>query len=107
MASEKPTQDRDDVPEIDFAWHPAKAAANLKKHGVSFQEALTVFGDKKHIVVPDREHSWDEMRGLAIGVSNKQRMLTMCFTERGDRIRIISARIAERWERREYEIANE
>ncbi|HWG18906.1 MAG TPA: BrnT family toxin [Terracidiphilus sp.] len=107
MASEQDAPDRDEVSELDFQWHPAKAAANLKKHGVSFKEALTVFGDKKHIVVPDREHSWDEERSLAIGMSNEGRMLTMCFTERGDRLRIISARVAERWERREYEIANE
>ncbi|HEV2325074.1 MAG TPA: BrnT family toxin [Terracidiphilus sp.] len=97
------TEDRDNIDDLKFEWHPSKASSNLKKHKVSFGEAKAVFGDKRHIVVPDRVHSYNEERSLAIGVSEKRRLLTMCFTERRDRIRIISARLAEPWERRIYE----
>ena len=92
---------------IDFEWHPPKAAANLKKHKVSFQEAMTIFGDERVLSIPDCEHSKDEQRYLAIGRSERERLLVMCFTERGERLRIVSARCAERWERRVYETANE
>jgi hypothetical protein len=92
---------------IEFEWYPPKAAANLKKHKVSFDEAKMVFGDKKHIVFPDREHSFDEERYLAFGKSDQGRLIVLCFTERGRKLRLISARLAELWERREYEIANE
>ena len=95
--------DRDNIDDLIFEWHPSKESANLKKHKVSFHEAKTVFGDKRHIVVPDRVHSYDEERSLAIGFSEKRRLLTMCFTERESCIRIISARLAETWERRIYE----
>ncbi|MGO8759428.1 MAG: BrnT family toxin [Terracidiphilus sp.] len=93
--------------ELEFEWYPAKAAANLKKHKASFDEAKTVFGDKRHLEVPDREHSDDEVRYLAIGRSEKGRFLTIVFTERGTKLRLISARLAEPWERREYEISGE
>jgi uncharacterized DUF497 family protein len=96
-----------DLRDLDFEWHPLKAAANLKKHKVSFDEAKTIFGDKKHVVVPDRVHSYEEERYLAIGLSDRGRFVTLCFTERGAKLRLISARLAESWERREYEIANE
>lgn len=89
-----------------FEWHTAKAAANLRKHGVSFDEASTIFGDENHLVIPDREHSFEETRFLAIGRSEEDRLLTVCFTERGTRLRLISARISEVWERREYETTN-
>jgi len=92
---------------LDFIWHPPKAVSNLKKHKISFEEAMTIFGDEKHIVFPDREHSYEEERSLAIGKSNQRRLIVLCFTERGIKLRIISARMAESWERREYEIANE
>ena len=98
-------EDRDNIDDIKFEWHTPKASANLKKHKVSFDEAKTVFGDKRHLVVPDRAHSYEEERGLAIGFSERRRLLTMCFTERKGRIRIISARLAEPWERRIYEIS--
>ncbi len=107
MAIKKGIDERDDATELDFEWDPPKAAANFTKHKVSFQEATTIFGDKKHLVVPDREHSFDEPRSLAIGRSERGRLLILCFTERDDRIRMISARLADPWERREYEIANE
>jgi uncharacterized DUF497 family protein len=92
---------------LDFVWYPPKAASNLKKHKVSFEEAMTAFGDESHIVFPDREHSYDEERYLAVGNSNQGRLLVLCFTERAPKLRLISARPAESWERREYEIANE
>lgn len=92
---------------LGFVWYPPKAASNLKKHKVSFEEAMTVFGDDRHIVFPDRAHSYEEERYLAIGKSNKGRLLIVCFTECDPKLRLISARMAESWERREYEIANE
>jgi uncharacterized DUF497 family protein len=92
---------------IEFEWHKLKAEANLKKHKVSFDEAMTIFGDENALVVPDREHSGEEERNLAIGLSTQGRLVTLCFTERGQKLRIISARLGERWERREYEDANE
>jgi hypothetical protein len=92
---------------LDFIWDPAKAATNLKKHKVSFEEAMTVFGDPKHIVFPDRVHSYEEERFLAIGNSSQGRLIVLCFTERAPQLRLISARLAESWERREYELAHE
>ena len=67
---------------IEFEWHPPKAAGNLRKHKVSFEEAMTVFGDERVLVIPDREHSEDEIRYLALGCSSEKRILTVCFTER-------------------------
>jgi uncharacterized protein len=92
---------------LEFEWHPLKAAANLRKHKVSFGEAATVFSDEKHLEVPDREHSDEELRYIAIGRSEQGRLLTLVFTERGTRLRLISARLAEPWERREYESTHE
>jgi uncharacterized DUF497 family protein len=92
--------DGDEVQKLEFEWHPLKAATNLRKHKVSFDEAKTVFGDKRHLEVPDHEHSGDEVRYLAIGWSGKKRLLTIVFTERGTKLRLISARLAEPWERR-------
>lgn len=104
--AEKPAI-RKEFDSIQFEWHPHKEAINLKKHKVSFDEARTIFGDKRISIIPDREHSYDEERSLAIGKSNQGRTLILCFTDREERIRIISARLAERWEMREYEGANE
>jgi uncharacterized DUF497 family protein len=99
--------ERMDISSILFEWYPPKAASNLKKHRVSFEEAGTEFGDKKIAEYPDREHSEDELRYLAIGRSELGRLLLVVFAPTEIGIRIISARLAERWERREYEIANE
>jgi len=107
MDSEPGAEGRLDIVGLEFEWHPKKAEANLKKHKVSFAEAKTVFGDPKVLVVPDLVHSVGEERSLAIGRSDNGRLLIVCMTEREDRLRIISARLAERWERREYEDANE
>ncbi|HWE87469.1 MAG TPA: BrnT family toxin [Terracidiphilus sp.] len=99
--------DRVSIDGLDFEWHPDKANSNLKKHGVSFEEAKTILGDPRALIVPDQEHSEAEFRFLSIGRSDSGRLITMCFTERENRIRIISARLSERWEGREYETGNE
>lgn len=104
MSSEH--DDRIDIRGIVFEWYPPKAQGNLKKHKVSFQEASTIFGDKNILELPDREHSEGELRFIGIGRSHRGRLLFVNFTIRGDRVRIISARQAESWEGREYEIAN-
>ena len=107
MDSDRNGQNENTFDGIRFEWFLPKAVANLKKHKVSFDEAKTIFGDKRHIVFPDREHSYEEERYLAIGISNRRRLIVLCFTERCQTLRLISARTAEPWERREYEIANE
>lgn len=86
-----------------FAWDDAKAAANLRKHGVDFREAATVFGDALATTFPDVDHSVRERRFLTIGVSAAGRVLVVAHTEVGDTIRIISARPATVRERRFYE----
>jgi uncharacterized DUF497 family protein len=98
--------DRIDIRGIVFEWYPPKAQSNLKKHKVSFQEASTIFGDGNILELPDREHSAEELRSIGIGRSDKGRLLFVNFTVRRDRVRIISARQAESWERREYENTN-
>ena len=89
--------------DLQFTWDPAKAAANLSKHGVSFEDASTVFRNPLAIVLPDPTHSEQEQRSLAIGHSAGGRLLLVVFTETDHRIRIISARDASVRERREYE----
>lgn len=86
-----------------FEWHGTKAAANLRKHGVSFDEAATVFADTLSHVFPDPDHSDDETRFLIIGMSEVGRILVVSHTDRGERTRIISAREATRKERNFYE----
>ena len=88
---------------MDFEWDPRKAEINLRKHGVSFTEAGTVFGDELAITVPDPDHSNDEDRYITIGWSDRRRLLMVSHTDRGDRIRIISARELTKAERKEYE----
>ena len=90
-----------------FEWHPVKAASNLKKHKVSFEEASTVFKDTRRIEVSDQWHSDDEQRYLGIGRSIQGRILSIYYTFRAKKIRIISTRLAERWERKEYETGDE
>ncbi len=89
--------------ELQFTWDPAKAAANLSKHGVSFEDAATVFRNPLAKVLPDPTHSEDEVRLLIIGHSAGGRLLLVVFTETADRLRVISARDASARERREYE----
>ena len=88
---------------MEFEWDPRKAEQNLRKHGVSFREAATVFGDSLSETVSDPAHSSDEERYLTIGRSIQRRLLIVAHTERGDRFRIISARELTRSEREAYE----
>jgi len=91
----------------EFEWNPIKAASNLQKHGVSFAEAATVFFDPLSITVPDPKHSVDEQRFVITGLSYQHRHLVVVHSDRGDRIRIISARLATPSERKKYESRNE
>ena len=86
-----------------FEWNPEKAAANLQKHGVSFEEATTVFGDPMAMNMPDPDHSLNEERFVLLGLSHRLRFLVVAYAERGMRTRLISAREAARNERRQYE----
>jgi uncharacterized DUF497 family protein len=86
-----------------FEWDPDKAAANLRIHGVSFEEAAVVFQDPLAKVHSDPDHSESEDRAILIGHSGTGRLLLVSFTERQDRIRLISARATTRREREEYE----
>jgi uncharacterized DUF497 family protein len=91
------------VPFLDFEWDPTKAAENESKHGVSFYESCEVFGDESSYTVFDAEHSLDEERFIIFGRTNRGRYLAVGFTERGARIRIITARPMTRRERSTYE----
>ena len=86
-----------------FKWDPAKAAANKKKHRVDFHEAASALEDPLSTTFPDPGHSSTERRFLTIGVCSRQRLLVVSHTEEGETVRIISARTAERRERRFYE----
>lgn len=86
-----------------FEWDAGKAKRNVKKHGVSFEGASTVFGDPLARTICDPIHSHDEDRFVSIGESSSNRLIVVVFTERPDRIRLISARPATRRERRDYE----
>ncbi len=88
---------------MEFEWDDRKAAYNLQKHGISFQEAATIFYDPLVITFSDPDHSDDEERFIAIGMSFPGRLLMVAHTDRGDRIRIISARKLKPKERRLYE----
>lgn len=88
---------------MNFEWDPNKAESNLRKHGVSFQEAATVFGDDLGITVYDPDHSKDEDRYITIGWSEQRRILMVSHTDREGRIRIISARELTQSERKDYE----
>ena len=94
------------TPQVEFEWDPNKAAANLKKHNVSFHEAATVLSDPLAVTVSDPDHSMDEDRYITVGLSNRSRLLIVAHTERGNRIRIISARELTRAERESYEQGN-
>jgi uncharacterized DUF497 family protein len=88
---------------LDFEWDEDKNASNEQKHGVTFEEATTVFADPLAAIFDDEVHSIDERREIIVGHSVKDRLLLVCFTERGSAIRIISARRATKRERRDYE----
>jgi uncharacterized DUF497 family protein len=86
-----------------YEWDPKKAKTNLRKHGVSFEEATTVFLDPFAITFPDPDHSADEDREITIGVTTKHRVVFVSHLPRGDRTRMIGARRATRKERKQYE----
>jgi hypothetical protein len=88
---------------LEFEWDPRKAAGNLAKHRVSFEEAATVFGDPLGKIVSDPRHSAAEQRWVLLGISMRKRLLAVMYTERAETVRIISARQATRPERRDYE----
>jgi uncharacterized DUF497 family protein len=88
---------------VEFEWDPEKEQANLQKHGVDFTEAATVFGDPLELTISDPDHSTGEYRFLSMGHSIRNRILVVSYTERENRIRIISARTASPKERRQYE----
>jgi hypothetical protein len=88
---------------MEFEWEPKKANANARKHNLKFQEAASVFGDPLAITFEDPDHSINETRWITFGMSVQKRLLVVCHTERGDRTRIISARLMNRKERKIYE----
>ena len=88
---------------MNFEWHLPKAVSNLQKHGVSFEEAQTVFADRNQLYLSDDAHSHGELRYFCIGFSAQGRLLTVVCTERpNETIRIISARLATRHEAEQY-----
>lgn len=88
---------------MEFEWDEEKGAANISKHGVSFEEAKTVFGDPLYVDFYDPDHSDDEHRYLIMGESNRGRLLMVLYAESGDAVRLISARQAAAAERKGYE----
>jgi uncharacterized protein len=88
---------------LKFEWDPKKAATNVKKHGVTFEEASTAFADWDSITVPDPDHSIGEQRWYLLGVSERGILLVVCHTERRESFRIISAWKANRRQWKQYE----
>ena len=88
---------------LEFVWDREKAAANLAKHGVDFEDAAIAFDDPLSITIPDPDHSESEERFLLVGQSKTGQLLVIAHTERGNEIRIITARAATRRERQHYE----
>ncbi len=89
-----------------FDWDAKKASTNFKKHHVLFEEACTIFGDSLSRTIPDSSHSVSEHRYITMGLSAKSRLLVVVHTDRGDCIRLISARMATKRERVNYEEEN-
>jgi hypothetical protein len=88
---------------IRFEWDKSKAEFNKRKHGVSFDEASTAFGDTLSLTIPDPDHSIGEGRFLLLGFTYRDKLVAVAFAERENTIRIISARPATRRERKTYE----
>jgi hypothetical protein len=88
---------------MEFEWDEEKAVANLAKHGVSFEEAKTIFDDPLYVDFYDPDHSVDEHRYIIIGESKQRRLIIVSYTERDDVVRLISAREVTRSERETYE----
>lgn len=91
---------------MNFEWDPEKAAQNRRKHGVPFHEAATVFGDPLAVTYHDPDHSITEQRFITVGMSSAGRVLVVAHTDRGENVRIISARKTTRRERENYEEGN-
>ena len=92
---------------IGFEWDPAKARSNAEKHGVSFEEASTVFDDLLSFTIDDPEHSAEEQRFVTFGESDRGGLLVVCHCDRDNKIRIISSRPATPSERRDYELGTD
>ena len=88
---------------MQFEWDESKAASNERKHGVSFTEAMTVFGDPFSLTAFDPDHSAEEDRFITIGSAATGKLIVVSHTDRGNQIRIISARAATSRERKDYE----
>ncbi|MFS8117985.1 MAG: BrnT family toxin [Microcoleus sp.] len=88
---------------MEFEWNPDKADLNLRKHNISFHEATTIFNDSLSVTFPDPDHSIGEERYVIIGMSELGKLLIVSHTDRENRIRIITARTANRQEKRFYE----
>jgi len=91
---------------VNFEWDTSKAAQNRRKHGVSFHEAASVFGDPLAMTYQDPDHSTEEQRFITVGTSNAGRLLIVVHVDRGDRIRIINSRQTTPAERTQYEQEN-
>lgn len=91
---------------LNFEWHTEKALKNIKRHNITFEEASTAFSDPLSLTINDPLHSDDEQRLVLMGKSYKNRLLVVIHTERGDNIRIISARKTTRKEKEYYESNN-
>jgi uncharacterized protein len=87
---------------MQFEWDPQKAARNLLDHAVSFEEAMSAFGDPLSLTVYDDDHSDYEDRYVLLGANDRSRLVVVVHTQRGENLRIISARLATRRERRAY-----
>ncbi len=88
---------------LTFEYHHPKAASNLLDHKISFEEAISIFYDPLASTLPDDEHSYDEQRWIRLGTSSHGRLLFVVYTERDSSVRLISARVANATERRQYE----
>ncbi len=88
---------------MQFEWDPKKAKGNRKKHGVSFEEAVSVFYDPLSATFEDPDHSNDELRLITVGFSSGNRLLIVSHSDRGEALRIISARLATTHERKRHE----
>ena len=92
-----------DLMSLAFEWDEDKSKSNLKKHGVSFEEASTIFGDPLARTIHEPLHPEQEDRFVSLGESRRQRILVVVFSERGDNIPMISARVATRRERKDHD----
>lgn len=96
-------QTRNEIMTDGFEWNEEKAQSNRRKHGISFEEAATVFDDPQCLITDDPAHSINEFRFIVLGYSIAQRLLVVAHTDRNQVIRIVSARLATSSERRMYE----